>query len=87
MVIDDSKFTLLTQETKHLRYESNKDFLDDKECLYQKYYWGKAEFCQNQTSRLTCCNCLKDRHEKTIADEMIARHYCEAGIQSTQGKT
>lgn len=42
VVIDHSKFTLLTQETKPLTHDSNKDFLEDKECLYQKYCWGNA---------------------------------------------
>lgn len=87
MFIDHSKFTLLTQETKPLRYDSNKDFLEaDKECLYQKYYWGKAEFCQKSNSKLTCCNYLQDRQEKTTTDKMIAGHYCEASMQLSQGK-
>lgn len=56
---------------KTLTYDSNQDSLQDKECSYQKYYWGNVEFCQNQTSRLTHCNCLRDRHEKTITDKMM----------------
>lgn len=53
--IEHSKFMLLTQK-KTLRRDSDKDFLGDKECLYQKYYWGKAEFCQKSTIRFTCCD-------------------------------
>jgi len=59
--IDHSKSTLLTQEIKPFRYDGDKDFLEDRECLYQKYYWGKAEFYQNSNSKLTCCDYLRDR--------------------------
>lgn len=44
MFKDRGKFTSLTQETKPLRYDGDKDILeDDKEWLHQKYYWGEKK--------------------------------------------
>lgn len=62
MFKDQGKFTSLTQETKHLRHDGDKDILeDDKKRLHQKYYWEKIKFCQQSTRQLTCWDNLQDR--------------------------